>query len=463
MTGLLWSERDTKRARDSLRQAIKEVNDGLLEAGFQGFDPGKQTLSLARSLVATDLDAVMSTTVQGRVHERLLETQRIADTLLINLEVVDPSYQVWVRARRHVLHERLRLALENALPADAAQGGVEIAQALLNLDPTHEVACRHLMRVCVARGEIGGALKAYKALWDVLEDEFDTEPSKETQDLVVQIKQQAGWSVRPGDAADPRLAGVVSVPSPPVIQRPQRLFLSVNAFDVGGIPEQLRSTVNGFRHELVASLARFREWSVRAASMGARTSTRDAPPSEEYVVEATAYGGADGLRLVATLADSDGNVIWSDRFTLQIADLLTSQQAIIRAIAVALNINLSADRQRRMSVRADLSGALYDIWLRGQDLLHRLSPDDWRAAQLLLERLTTEAPDFSPAVSSVVQLHNTKHIVFPGVFRDPKAYSATLQLAQRAVQLDPQRLPRTARRSLGASVGRAPDRCQPAC
>ena len=36
MMGLLWSERDSKRARDSLRQAIKEANDALLQAGFQG-------------------------------------------------------------------------------------------------------------------------------------------------------------------------------------------------------------------------------------------------------------------------------------------------------------------------------------------------------------------------------------------------------------------------------------------
>jgi tetratricopeptide (TPR) repeat protein len=91
-----------------------------------------------------------------------------------------------------------------------------------------------------------------------------------------------------------------------------------------------------------------------------------------------------------------------------------------------------------MSVQTDLSGALYDTWLRGQDLLHGLNPKDWRAAQEQFQHLTRGTPDFSPALSSMVQLNNTKHIVFPGQFRDPMEHAATLQLAQRAVHLDPQ-------------------------
>jgi DNA-binding SARP family transcriptional activator/TolB-like protein len=440
MVGLLWSESDSKRARDSLRQAIKEVNDALLEAGFAGFHPGKQILSLVRSLVVTDLDAVMASATEGRVHERLLDTQRLADTLLVSLEAVDASFQVWVRAKRHALHDRLTMTLENVLPADAAAGGgAEIAQALLNLDPTHEVGCRHLMCARIARGEIGGALKAYKALWDVLEQDYDIEPSQETQDLVVRIKQQTGWSARPGDAADPRLAGgVVSVPAPPAARRPQRLFIAVKPFNVDGVPEQLRSTVNGFRHELVASLARFREWSVRTLAADAKAHVASEGSPTEYIFDATAYGRPEEMRLIVTLADGNHEIVWGDQFTLQVSDLLASQQRIVRSMAVGLKINLSADRQRRLTSESDLNKELHDAWLRGQDLLHGLNPKDWRTAQDLFEILTKEAPDFSPAFSSMVQLNNTRHIVFPGVFRDLKEHAATLLLAQRAAHLDPQ-------------------------
>ena len=440
MMALLWSESDTKRGGYSLRQAIKEVNDALLEAGFEGFVPGKQILSLNRSLVVNDVDAVMESAVAGRVHPRLLDSQRIADTLLVGLEAIDPSFQVWVRARRHVLHERLIMTLENALPADATAGeGAETAQALLNLDPTHEVGCRHLMRVRVARGQIGAALQAYKVLWDVLDEEYEIEPSKETQEIIVQIKQQTGWSTRPGDEMDPRLAGgVVAIPAPPAAPRPQRLFIAVNPFDVSGLPDQLRPTLSGFRHELTASLSRFREWSVRTPAAGTKAAPAVDASSAEYVFEATAYASSEGVRLVATLADGETNVVWSDQFTVRDADLLASLQSIVRAIAIALKVNLSADRQRRISTQADLSGALHDSWLRGQDYVLRFSAEDWGRAQELFEKVAKEAPDFSPVISSIVQLSNTRHIVFPGMFRSNKEHSDALRLAQRAVLLDPQ-------------------------
>ena len=35
---------------------------------------------------------------------------------------------------------------------------------------------------------MGGALGIYKALWKLLEDEYDVEPSKETQELIAKVK-----------------------------------------------------------------------------------------------------------------------------------------------------------------------------------------------------------------------------------------------------------------------------------
>jgi tetratricopeptide (TPR) repeat protein len=91
-----------------------------------------------------------------------------------------------------------------------------------------------------------------------------------------------------------------------------------------------------------------------------------------------------------------------------------------------------------MSVETGLDGALHDTWLRGQDLLYGLNPRDWLAARDLLQDLMRQAPGFSPVISSIVQLRNTKHIVFPGEFRRATEHAAALRLAQRAVQLDPQ-------------------------
>src|SRR5581483_6809844 len=103
MLALLWSESEAKKARDSLRQVIKEVNDALAKAAFRGFDLSGQTLVLGRDRISTDVDAVIDATMAGRMHPRLLETKRLADTLLADLGGVDTAFQVWVQAKQHVL------------------------------------------------------------------------------------------------------------------------------------------------------------------------------------------------------------------------------------------------------------------------------------------------------------------------------------------------------------------------
>src|SRR5205807_2063063 len=62
------------------------------------------------------------------------------------------------------------------------------AAAILNLDPTHEEACRYAMEARAVAGDIAGALRLYKALWDLLDHEYGMEPSPETLHLVARIK-----------------------------------------------------------------------------------------------------------------------------------------------------------------------------------------------------------------------------------------------------------------------------------
>lgn len=435
---LLWGAMDGRRSASALQRAVTDINRTLLAAGFAGFRPGEQVLFLDRALVSTDLEALRQGVAEGRIDERLLATRSIADTLLANLENVDPVFRLWLRARRYLLHEQLIMTLESKLTDASASGDAEVIEALLSLDPTHEAGCRHLMRARAFRGEIGGALEAYKALWDALERGYGVEPLKETQDLVVEIKQQVGWSARPGDLPDPRLAnGVVSLPTRPVRHRPPLSVIAVDAFDVGSIADGSRSIVSGFRRELAARLARVQELSVQISAAGAGAQARGAAPPVQYVLGATAYERPDGLHLMATLRDGQANTVWSDRVGLQADRLLTSQRSMVRAVAGALGISFSADRQRRSSARADLDGAHYGRWLRAQDHIASLTAADWRAANDALQELIGQAPDFPPLAASLARLGNVKHIVLPGHLKSTAELDASLRLARRAVELDP--------------------------
>ncbi|WP_315838349.1 BTAD domain-containing putative transcriptional regulator [Bradyrhizobium prioriisuperbiae] len=435
LVGLLWSESDEERARASLRQAVHDIKLAFDGAGFAGFRVDKQTLSLVRERIVCDVDEVVAAAAQGTVHSRLLDTQRITDSLLSGLDNVDPAFQVWLLAKRQLLLDRLTLALEHLLPADGdSREASAAALALLNLDPTHEVACRHLIRSRAARGDLGGALKIYKSLWDLLETDYDIEPSRETQALIVGIKQTPGLSEHPQTVpVAPGLHGASREAF-----APRRLFISVCAFDGSGVPEDKRHVVNGFRHEFVACLARFREWSVRTLPPLWESEPRTWSSPPEYIVEGSAYESSGTVRLVVTLRDAATSIcIWSERYSITLAAWFETQERIVRQIAMSLNIHVSAERLRRLATGGEVTLEIHDRWLRGQSLLLQMTSGHWPAGAALVESLLADAPDFSPALSGLVQFRNIAHIVLPGRFRNTAGHLETLRIAQRSVQLDP--------------------------
>jgi DNA-binding SARP family transcriptional activator/tetratricopeptide (TPR) repeat protein len=435
LVGLLWSESDEERARASLRQVVHDIKLAFDSVGFAGFRADKQTLALVRERRVCDVDEVLAAAARGTVHPRLLDTQRITDALLSGLDNVDPAFQVWLLTKRQLVHDRLTLALERLLPAEGdSREASDAALALLNLDPTHEIACRHLIRVRAARGDVGGALKIYKSLWDLLETDYDIEPSKETQELIVRIKQMPGPNEQTqAPTIAPTLHGALrEAPAP------KRLLISVCTFQASGVPEDMRHLVGGFRHEFVACLTRFREWSVRTLPPFWESEPRTWSSPPEYIVEGSTYELNGTVRLVVTLRDAANSVcIWSERHSITLTEWFETQERIVRQIAMALNIHVSAERLRRLAAGGEITLEIHDRWLRGQALLLQMASKDWPAAATLVESLLADAPDFSPALSGLVQYRNIAHIALPGQFRDTARHLETLRIAQRAVQLDP--------------------------
>src|SRR5207302_7905918 len=124
-------------------------------------------------------------------HQMLVDSPQLPETLLAGLDDIDPSFRIWMIIQRQSLQEKLIRGLEGI--AFSGSTGPDIgrraAESIRNMDPTHEEAAQHLMRSAAERGDVASALKIYKSLWDLLEIEYDMEPSAKTQELVVQIKK----------------------------------------------------------------------------------------------------------------------------------------------------------------------------------------------------------------------------------------------------------------------------------
>jgi DNA-binding SARP family transcriptional activator/TolB-like protein len=447
LVGLLWSRSDEEKARASLRQVVRELRQVLEDAGFAGFSAGRLSIGFDHEQVEVDVESILLLAENARVHPLLLNTPRLDERLLEGVDDLDPSFRVWILAKRQTIHERLMRSLEAGLTGDVpGELARKIATAIVNLDPTHEHACGCLMKAHAQDGDTAGALRIYKALWDLLDRDYGMEPSKATQDLVANIKlgeferstsdrgegNSQGAVHRIHEPAQPTPASGRT--SPKAAAKPR---LVLRPFAMHGVASDQAHLVQGFSLHLAASLVRFREWSVV-----------DRPPpalvlpepgtAAQYCIEATAYQAGNEINMVMVLKDeATGTFIWSESFRLSLANWFEAQQRIIRRIATSLNVQLSAERLVRLAGEPDVSLDVYDRWLRGQNLMGRFDSESWHRAVAIFRDAIRKSPAFSPCYSSLVQMNNIEHFVHPGVFRDLEKAKGTLELAKISVQLDP--------------------------
>jgi DNA-binding SARP family transcriptional activator/TolB-like protein len=448
--GLLWGGSDADKARASCRNAVYDIQKAFSAAGCQAFLADKQTLAIHRNLAEVDIWEAFDAARNGNVLPCLLERDRATELLLSDLETVDDSFHDWLIAKRQSLHSRLMAALEDALRQQQSDGGSTraeaLARSLIKLDPTHEEAVRAVIRARAGAGDLGGAFTIYKTLWDLLDNEFEIPPSKETRDLIAELRLQqpepqalsgpSGLLAAPSSPAMSSVAQLVPPPGPPVA--PRKLILNVGGFDVTGVRPEHRYLINGFRQELSACLVRFREWSVRDQAHTPAGAVRPDPRDGEYTIDASAFEASEGVRLVLMLRDAVTNdYVWSERLQLSIPTWFEAQQQIVRRLATALNVNISAERVAAQSRLPHENYGAYDLWLKAQVLHYSFDSREMDQSVAIYRQLTSDYPTFAPAYVGLANYLNIVHISHPGVPRSRDRTAEALQVARQAVRLDP--------------------------
>ena len=258
LVGLLWSESGEAQARAVLRQVIRELRDVFVDAGSDGLHVSPHDIGFERGAIEVDVWAVIRAAEAGEVHPLLLERPCLTDDLLTGLDDLDSAFKVWVHAKRHTMCDRLLRALEKGLaeePGDRQQESY-LAEAIINLDPTHEEACRRLMRAHAAAGRTSHALRVYKSLWDLLDDDYGMEPSAATQKLVAEIKmgdyEPLVLEQNAGVEAPPSLIPAMPLAAPSTAitaaGKPEtRVLLSLQAVDIQQVDADKAHLVIGFR------------------------------------------------------------------------------------------------------------------------------------------------------------------------------------------------------------------------
>ena len=439
LVGLLWSGSSEARARGLLTPLLRDLRASLETARCAGVHFGSHEIGLDPDAIHVDVFEVLKAAEAGEAHPLLLERRNLLDELLVGLESVDPAFRVWLIAKRNSLRDRLLFALENAMAAKQPGSPAEsrLAMALINLDPTHEDACRRLMQARVSAGDAAGALRLYRSLADVLARDYEMEPAAATRALAADI--------RSGNASRAPLPSNVTVS--PTSKGAARLAISLPPATMHDVSPEKSHLVTGFRQHLIASLVRFREWQVTDAPTGDLSMDETHRVANRYELQMNVHQSGPALHVLLMLKEAgDSHYVWSDGFELKLENWFESQRQMVQRIALALNVNLSAERLRRLSDDPGISLGIYDRWLRSQTLIRTFGLEHWkRAASEFLEILEA-APNFVPAYCGLADMHNTEHIVYPGRMRTRERERKAIEFARKAVELDPSNM--NAHRSL---------------
>lgn len=199
LVGVLWNDTVDASALASLRQVLPEIREVFAKAGFDGFSTSRTEVALDPQAISVDVLDVLTQAQAGRAHPVLFRSPRVFEGMLEEFAEMDPGYRTWLLAERQSRHDQVIRLLQSAMvdPDRSKRNRSELAQAVFNLDPTHERAARLLIQGHWDEGDVGGAFGIYKRLWDTLALDYDAEPSEETKDLVAELRLAQPVSAAP--------------------------------------------------------------------------------------------------------------------------------------------------------------------------------------------------------------------------------------------------------------------------
>lgn len=191
LLALLWPEADQARGRHALRNVLhllrKAIGDEALMAG------GDDLVGVAPGGVACDA-LELEEMVERRRWEAALTLHQ--GDLFAGFHVSEaPEFEEWMfqeRTRFHDLAVRAatELAKERQESGDLA-GAIRATERRVQLAPDDEGGQRMLMQLLATHGERPAALRAYDRLSERLRDEYGTEPSRETRELVGALRRSS--------------------------------------------------------------------------------------------------------------------------------------------------------------------------------------------------------------------------------------------------------------------------------
>ncbi len=440
VASFLWDPAPDELARTSLRQCIKEIRDSLGASADLLLDSQRLDIAVNSENISIDVATLIGGLTAAKTDRKLaLQLANLWRGELFGDTVpTAPVFEAWVQVERARLRSILSGLLTDHLQDMFANSDFvtsEIADELVRIEPSHELAFQFLMRYHAVRGDQAGALRQYARLTKVLADELDSEPSQESIDLLVAIKRGDSFS-------KPQIPALFPAPKTETLGLPR---IAIRPLLTRYADESKDYLADGFSGLLKVCLSRFRCWIVLSwPNQGFDSKTKIDYPQlgaaigADYVVDGVLdWRNANGQLFVTLIDCRDGSQIWTDIYRVAESEL----QAMTNNVAGSVSSKLASRMNHMSSLRFARStpgdANAYDLWLRGHQLSRSWSRDGDAHAKQLFAQAIARDPGLACAYSSLAGTLLTQCMIRPGYDAIERDLNEGFDLAQKAISLDP--------------------------
>ena len=241
---------------------------------------------------------------------------------------------------------------------------------------------------------------------------------------------------------------------PPALPAPPSPSVAVRAHgrpSLAVIPFRLRSDDprfafigDGLADEIIAALSPVADFFVvsRLSSMAFRTAPLGVRRIGEmlgvqYVLSGSVQTAHPRALLVAELADTrDGSLVWSERFHGDVADVFAMQAELARSVVARVAPFVRSLELRRARITSFEQLDAYGITLRGVELMHRLSREDFLRARGAFETAIARDP-VSPGPHAWLAKWHVLRVSLGATENATAELAAATACAGRALACDP--------------------------
>lgn len=425
MADLLWSGAASDKSRGSLRNTL-HLLPGLpeLETPQDMLRSDRASLHANFRAAPCNITSALRAWDDGDASGLLRMGLGDAETrFAADLWGLDAEFDQFLADQRRLYLATMAEAFRTRLRACAAPSEHSriLAERLRELQPQDELATRHLMLLEIAAGNNAAALSHYDRLWAVLDQDFDIEPSEETQSLAVAIKLQT--------------AGPASVPvAAPVEQR--RITIFLYPFPIISLPYEDQIAVGGVQAELVSALFAVEDWVTIEASP-------DMPLPKtpgNYELRGALSPGLGEMRLILTLKDlCSGQLIWTWPLPMNRTDWIRNSEFAVQRIGTRLTGKVEAHYLGEVGAIDDSALADYTKLVRARWLMKDWSAVSDRRAETLLRSVTPVGDLGLRARIGLVEILNSRELIFPGLGPPHGGVPEALEIAKTCVAEAPER------------------------